>query len=369
MKLKGSHILALGICAAAVAWVLSGYVVPGERVRAAGPAPVATEAQPRPVRVRVSVAESRPDVLRLFGQTQASRRVDLRAEIDGRVAEVLIERGAPVAAGAVIARLAVEDRAARLAEARALLAQRQAELDAARTLARSGHRAELGVAENQARFEAGRAMVARMEIDLQRTVIRAPFDGVIETRAVELGSYLKAADPIATIVDLTPLRIVGHVSERDVSRVAVGAQAQARLLDNRTVEGVIAYVATVADTATRTFKVELEVPNADGRIVEGLTAELIIPVGSTVAHRISPAILNLDDQGRVGVKIVDEAGLVAFLPVRVVAASPDVMWVEGLPERVTLIVVGQDFVNPGQRVRPVPEDAGAPAPRQAQGRS
>ncbi|MBL8836031.1 MAG: efflux RND transporter periplasmic adaptor subunit [Alphaproteobacteria bacterium] len=368
MRFKSSYVLALGVCAISAAWVLSGMIAPSERVRAAPPAQVApAETPPRAVRVRVAVAEQRDDVLRVVGQTQASRRVDLRSEIDGRIAELPVSRGAAVARNDLVARIAVDDRNARLAEARALLAQRQVELDAARTLARSGHRAEISVAETQARFEGARAAVTRMEVELARTAIRAPFEGIVETRPVELGSYVKAGDPIAVIVDLDPVRIVGNVSERDIARVALGAPARARLTDGRTLDGMVAFVGSVADAGTRTFRVEIEAENPEGRpgghVVEGLTAELQMPVGTTLAHRITPAILALGDDGVIGVKAVDAESRVVFMPVRLAGTAPDGIWVTGLPERVTLITVGQDYVVPGQRVNAVPEATPAPAPQ------
>jgi len=351
MKLNDPRLLAVGVCVAAAAWIGSGYIHPSDQGH---PTPeIAIAKGLRAVQVRVSVAEQREDIAQVLGQTQAHRRVEIRSELDGKVTEVAVERGATVTSGAVLVRLGVRDRNAQLAEARALLAQYQAELAATQSLVNKGNRPELDVVAARARLETARAMISRIEVELEQTVVRAPFSGVIETRVVENGSYLHAGDPIATLVDLNPIRVVGYLAERAVGRITAGKTAQARLLDGTVVTGKIAYIATTADSATRTFQVELEVPNPQGRIVEGMTSELLIPLGKIVAHRISPAILSLADDGRLGVKIVTPAQNVEFLPVEIVASSPDAMWVAGLPSRVTLIVVGQDFVNPGQNVQPV----------------
>lgn len=357
MKIRSSYLLAFGICIAAGVWIITGVNLEQDTITAA-PKITANQSQPFAVRVRSSVAERREDVTHVLGHTQASRRIELHAEVDGRVSEVIVERGANVTASTVIAKLAMDDRKARLTEARALINQYQDELEATRTLASKGNRAALDVTAAQARLESARAMVTRIEIEIARTEIRAPFAGVVESRIIELGSYLRVGDAIATLVDLDPIKIVGHLTEREALKVSLGNPAQARLLDGRIVAGRIVYIATAADPTTRTFRVEIEAPNPPtpkGRMIEGLTTELMIPIGSIVAHRITPAIISLNDDGRLGLKIVNNEKIAEFVPVRIVATSPDAMWVEGLPERITLISVGHDFVNSGQRVRAVPE--------------
>ena len=100
--------------------------------------------------------------------------------------------------------------------------------------------------------------------------------------------------------------------------------------------------------------VEVEA-GADG-ILAGITAQVgdVVPVGQTMAHRLSPALLSLADDGTVGVKLVSEDGIVSFAPVSLVGNTPDgAVFVTGLPERVTVISVGQDYVGAGQKVKAV----------------
>jgi multidrug efflux system membrane fusion protein len=187
------------------------------------------------------------------------------------------------------------------------------------------------------------------------TRVAAPFAGVLEERPVELGSYVQRADPVATIIDLDPLRVVGFVTEREIAGVRAGAAGEAVLPGGRVVAGKIVFVSAMADETTRTFRVELEIANADGVVAEGLTTEIRIPTGMTRAHVINLSLLTLADDGRVGVKAVDEEGTVRFLPVTVLGnVDPGTVWVEGLPERVRLITVGQEFVKDGEKVEAVP---------------
>jgi multidrug efflux system membrane fusion protein len=111
----------------------------------------------------------------------------------------------------------------------------------------------------------------------------------------------------------------------------------------------------VADEATRTFTVELEVDNSDGNLRAGGTAELQIPAERVLAHRISPSLLTLDDAGNIGVKIINEEGEVEFVVADVALSTNEGVWVAGLPDLATIITVGQGFVVPGTMVNAVPE--------------
>src|SRR3546814_14385271 len=86
-----------------------------------------------------------------------------------------------------------------------------------------------------------------------------------------------------------------------------------------------------------------------------MTAEIALPLSATQAHRVSPAVLTLSDKGEIGVKAVDADNRVVFHPVKIVDTDGEGTWVTGLPEQVTLITVGQEYVGPGDSVRSVPE--------------
>ena len=118
------------------------------------------------------------------------------------------------------------------------------------------------------------------------------------------------------------------------------------------------YVAPVASDTTRTFRVELAIPNPQGLLRAGMTAEVRLPAGEINAHRMTPALLTLDDDGNVGVKTVDEKNRVVFFPVEVVVSDSNGVWVTGLPDNARVITVGQGFVAPGETVNPVPASNG-----------
>ena len=149
-----------------------------------------------------------------------------------------------------------------------------------------------------------------------------------------------------------PFLAVGMVSEHDVGSIKPGDPASATLVTGEIVQGHVRFVGNRADTGTRTFRIEVELPNPNARLRDGVSADIHIPVKNLEATKISPGILVLNDGGVVGVRMV-ENGIVRFRPVQIVSDGPDGMWVTGVPAGADVITVGQEFVSEGSRVKPV----------------
>lgn len=350
--MKRSHLIAGIIAAAVCAWLITGLFVGDDGEPVTSPA-AEMEAVAPSVQVADLVASVHQRRLALFGRTEAQRKVQVRAETSGQVVEKVAEKGQAVKAGDVLIRLGMEDRAARLREAEASIEQWQAKARASASLARSGFAAALQSAEDQAALEAARARLEAIKLEIARTEIRAPFEGIVDDITVERGDYVDTYDAVALVVDLDPIKVIAQVSEQHAGGVRVGDAAAARLITGTEARGTISYVARTGDPATRTFRIEISVENPDLSIAEGLTAEVALPVGQALAHRISPSILTLDDTGAVGVKLVDAEDRVVFAPIAIIDDTPDGMWIAGLPERSRVITVGQEFVREGQQVRAV----------------
>ena len=351
-----SWLLSGGIVIVVVLWLASGQFAKDEPELARAIEPdAAASAQRNAVRVRTQSAEEVMRTIVVNGETAPSRIVHLAAETDGRVVHVGAERGAALQRGEVIVRLDERDRSARLAQARALVRQREVEYEARQRLKSESYVSEAQLQEAAALLESARAELTRARLDLDYMTVRAPFAGALQSRAVEIGDFVKRGDPIATFVDNRTIIVSANVSEFDAASVDVGELAEARLATGETVRGRIRYVAPVADEATRTFTVELEVDNQDGRLRAGGTAELRIPAEVVLAHRVPPSLLTLDDAGNIGVKIINEQGEVEFVIADIALSSHDGVWLAGLPETATIITVGQGYVSPGSTVAAVPE--------------
>ena len=357
-KLKNfrSWLISASIVVVVSVWLASGQV--GSEAPQEEPASVITSAAPAQqssVRVRTQSAEEIMRTIVVNGQTAPARVVDIAAETDGRVEYVGIDRGTNVGRNAIIVRLDERDRAARLAQAEATVRQREVEYQGRLKLKGESYVSEAQLQEAVAQLETARAELKRAQLDLEYMTVRAPFDGALQERHVEVGDFVSAGDPIARFVDNRKIIVTANVSEFDAGYVQAGQKAHARLATGETVHGTIRYVAPVADEATRTFLVELEVDNSDGNLRAGGTAELQIPAERVLAHRISPSLLTLDDAGNVGVKVINESGEVEFIVADVALSTNEGVWVAGLPDHATIITVGQGFVVPGTSVNAVPE--------------
>jgi len=351
-----SWLLSAGIAVVVGLWLLSGQFG-GDEVQVAPTASGTSVQQPArsSVRVRTSSAEEMQRTIVVNGKTAPSRIVQLSAETDGRVEFVDAERGRNIARGKSIVRLDERDRSARLAQAKATVRQREVEFEGREKLKTESYVSEAQLQEAVAALEAARTELTRAELDLTYMTIRAPFDGALQSRIVEVGDFVKLGDPVATFVDNRTIIVSANLSEFDTRYVNVDDSAEARLATGETVHGRIRYVAPVADDATRTFAVELEVDNNDGHLRAGGTAELRIPAERVFAHRVSPSLLTLDDAGNVGIKIINEAGKVEFIVADIALSSSDGVWIAGLPATATIITVGQGFVAAGSIVNAVPE--------------
>jgi membrane fusion protein, multidrug efflux system len=292
------------------------------------------------------------------GRTEALKTVDVKAQVDGVVQALDFKEGDFVKAGQVLCDLQVNDRAAKVDEARAQVAEMEQKYNANLALAKDGYLAKTLLAESATALETARATERTAELDLQHTEIRAPFDGVVDTRYVNVGDLMHDGDKCAMLMSPEPFLAIGELSEHDVASVKLGDPATAKLVTGETVEGRVRFVGRHADSSTRTFLLEVELPNPDAKLRDGVSVDIRIPVKDLNATKISPGILVLDDSGVVGVRTVVN-GIVHFRPVQIVSDGPDGMWVTGVPEGAVVITVGQEFVSEGSRVKPVLQGARA----------
>lgn len=351
--MNASRIAAVGIVAAAALWIASGHFLPHETAesRASIPKDVAEKKA-----FRVSVMDAKlvdhSRSLVLAGRTEADRRVTVAARSGGVLTELRVRRGTRVNEGDIIAVLSDDARKAQVAQAESLVVQRRTELEAKRKLIVSGAVPKLELVNLEAQLAAAEAALAAAKAELERGLVRAPFGGIVNDVTVEVGG---AALPmmgreIATIVALDPMLAVVEVSERRLAGLRVGDTAKVKLVTGEALSGKIRFVAKTASQTTRTYRVEVELPNRDGAIPDGITAEVIIPIAPTPAVRVPRSALTISSTGDIGVRTVGADGAVAFNRVSVVEDEQTYMWVAGLRDGARVIVRGQDFVREGQTV-------------------
>jgi len=349
------------LIAAAVAVGLSAWIASGLGSNAPDEQEAASTNSTAAIRVttRHSLARTMQRTITASARTEPNRALELKAETQGRIARIGADRGARIAAGGLVAEIGMAARNEALEEARALVRQRELEFEAAERLREQGFMSAAELAATEAMLATARAQQRRIEIDIAYTRIVAPFDAVIFDRHVEIGDYVGIGDPIVDLVDTDPLIVVGNINEKDIADLAVGDSGAARVLGGPETQGTIRYIAPVADEATRSFRTELAIPNPDGKLRVGASAELIMGAEEITAHQFSAALLSLADDGTVGVMTVDEQDRARFLPIELSGSLENGILATGLPHEIRVITVGQGFVTDGQRVIPVEESAEA----------
>ncbi len=318
-------------------------------------------------RFRVAVIDtnvvSHSRKLLLSGRTEADRKVVTFARTNGMLQELRVRRGSHVKKGDIIAILSDDAREAQVLQAKAMLDQRRVELEAKRRLLLTNAIPRLELNLLEAQYKAAEAALATAEAERDRGIITAPWEGVItEISEVGTSAFAFAGKEIAQIVGLDPMLAVVEVSERKVASVKVGDIAEVKLVSGQTREGRIRYVSKSAAPATRTYRVEVELPNADGVIPDGITAEVSIPLSPMPATRVPRSALVVSSTGDIGVRTVDAQSKVGFVMATVVEDDQRSMWLTGVPDGARVIVQGQDFVREGNLVEPV----AAPAAQAAQ---
>lgn len=309
--------------------------------------------------VRRSVAEVRPLYLSLSGRVEAARTVTVKAETTGTINSAPAAEGTVVEKGALLCGLDIEGRGARVRVAESELAQKQKSYNAAAELAAGGYATEQRLATTKAALDAAQAALDLARSELAKTQIRAPFRGVFETRMANVGEFLGPGGSCGVVVELDPVVVIADAAERQATQIRTAATARLKLSDGAEAHGLVRYIARTADPATRMFRVEVEVANPSNSIPVGRVAEVRIQTGQGDAHKVNPALLTLDGQGRIGVRYLDVGGVVSFAPADIVDETADGTWIAGLPREALIVAEGQESVLPGLRATPVVRDAPA----------
>jgi multidrug efflux system membrane fusion protein len=355
--MKGSRITALGLVAAAALWIASGHFLPHDSSESRAAIRVGEGDAKKLFRVAVSETSLVPHSRKLVlsGRTEADKKVAIFARTGGVVTELRVRRGTWVKKGDIIAILSDEAREAEVLKAKAVVTQKRTELEAKRQLILNGTLPKLQLVDLEAQLKAAEAALAVAEAERDRGVVRAPWSGVVHDVAVEVGqaAFSFSGREIATIVAFDPMLAVVEVSERKLAGIKLGDTAEVKFVTGTAATGKVRFVAKTATATTRTYRVEIELPNADAAIPDGITTEVSIPLAAVEATRVPRSALTFSSAGDLGVRTVSADGIVGFLPISVVEDEQTTMWVTGIPDRARVIVQGQDFVREGQKVEAV----------------
>ena len=338
--------------------------------------------------------------IELQGQTIHNKKIDVKSETSGNISEINFSRGDKVNKNLSLVLISMDDRKEKLLSAQKDLERLSKELilneknrdnllrqniekiklyeieyASAKQLIDKGlsSKSKLSLASfNLANAEADRedikikfestlanleaqitnvkSLLKNIKLDIAKTNISAPFDGIISEKMVEETEFISVGTPLFTIIDLDPIKIEGYLSEFDVNKVSVGTNAIIEDSNGIKKNGTITFISPSAEISTRTFEITIEAKNKDLTYKSGITTKIIIKGSELKAHKIPPSILTLLDDGTVGVKAVNKENNVVFYPTKTIKDTIDGMWVSGLPESVNLIISGQEYISIGEKI-------------------
>lgn len=294
--------------------------------------------------------------IRISGLTEPDKRAVLATRAAGIVEQLPIKEGDQVKEGQTILVIGEEGHVAALELAQQMVKQREAELEAARRLAKTGTMPKLqldnavsAVAQAQSQLKAAQAESSRL------TVI-APFDGLIDKVNLEVGSFAPQGTQIATLLSLDPVIVKGEVSERDLRFVKAGDKAEARMVNGDMLHGEVRYIGRESTPATRTFRVEIAIANPDDKVPAGMTSEIVLRGETTDSVVLPRSVVTLSAKGDLGVRVVDKDNKVMFVPIDLVDDMENGLVLGGVPADAQVIVAGQELVTEGETVHAVPAD-------------
>ena len=272
----------------------------------------------------------------LKGSAEADKNVQLRAETSGQVIGLPVAQGQFVKKGSPICQIFVGDKDEVAKEA-------SLNYETAKKLFDEG-------LYSNSQLQAAKGRYERAFQDLDFASVKAPFDGIVDRIDLDVGDFLPRQGNCATVLDLNPILISAEVSENDMSEISLNSTAKVELNNEKMFEGKVKFISSSANPITRTFRVEISVPNPDTEIKDGMTAEVSLKGVEKIAHLVPVSILRLDNTGNLGIRTIDTDGLVAFKEVDIIEDTGEGAWITGLETISTIITVGQDYVSQGEKV-------------------
>jgi len=187
------------------------------------------------------------------------------------------------------------------------------------------------------------------ESEFKKIALFAPFDGILLDNHKIAGELVMPGERVYELIDLSSLEIYGYINENEILDISTNNEVDVTILGEE-VQGFIDYVSPISDPETKTFEIVVKVKNKDLRYKDGLSSMISINKGEVLAHKISPSILALGDEGQLGVKVITKGNEVEFKDITIIEDTSEYMLVTGLSEKEKIIIVGQQYVSNGEKV-------------------
>jgi len=249
--------------------------------------------KPPPVTVTAAEAKTEviPNTLRAVGELAAVHQVNVTSDVNGRITDILFTAGTHVTKGTPLVQLFDKPDQGDLANFKAQAKVAELSLDRAKQLAARQFGPQATVDQAQAAYDQANAGIAKTEAIISQKLVRAPFDGALGVRHVEVGQFLTAGTQIVSLTDLSTLFANFTVTEKDSGTLAVGQTVRVVVdaYPGRTFDGKITTIEPQISTDTRNIRVQATIANPDGILKPGMFAT------TTVVLPDKPAVITVPE--------------------------------------------------------------------------
>lgn len=306
------------------------------------------------VRTMESKAAPKSTVLQFNGITKSHKSITIRPEVAGAVTKVFAKDGDFLKAGTVILQIDQENRKKLYQQAESELNSAKIQFEAARITYEKKFSSKNYFIEANSKLKMAEASLESARRALEKTTIKAPFDGYLEAIKVKEGDYV--ANAIGSVIgqfsSMDSLIATVYASQSDLEFIDHAAEAIVVGANDTRIPGKVTFVGRVADASTRTFPVEVTISNAKQllRIGESVTVELKGDTDEGL-HYIPKSSVVLDSVGKIGIKVLSRDGSVATKNVTIRDEDHNGFWISGLEEVESIITMGAAFVAEGDQVQ------------------
>ncbi len=348
MASKHSYLLAGAIAIAVTAWMVSDNIF---GLASAPPvdAKIKIDVPPKFI-VSAVLVKNEPvkQIVRANGVSEAEFVVIVSAKASGDIVKISTAEGGDIKKGDVLVRLDRGTLPEQVRAAEANLEVAKTRMEVAARLAEENFSAPLEQAERAADYQNGLVQLTILQKQLEDMVIKSPVSGHLETLHVEAGERIRQEMPAATVLGLDILSVIVAVPQTKVNQIVVGNQVNLSVSGQQR-QGRVTKIAAQSNAATRTFAVTIDVPNDDRALRAGMTVEATIDIGVITGFGVSPAHLSVAENGQLMAKLSRD-DIVHLVPVELVQAGSELVYISGVPDGAILLTVGQAFVSAGDQV-------------------
>lgn len=307
------------------------------------------------VDVEAIAAELRPLARQInaVGSLRARDSVLLRAETNGRITHIDFNQGLPVQKGQLLIRLDDSVVAAQLQEAKAKLSLANSQFRRSQELSQQGFISSQARDETASQLQVAQASVALAQAQLDKTSIRAPFDGVVGLKNISVGDYLSPGAELVAIEAVDPLDVDFRIPEQYLAEISVGLPIDVRLdaFPGQTYRGEVGAISPVVDATGRSLLLRAQVPNSSLNLRPGLFARVTLELGADDVVMVPESAITPSGSAQYVFKVVNN--VVQRVEVSVGLRRDGWVEVVGVEQGEQIVVLGTQKVAEGTAVNVV----------------